>query len=73
MINLWENFRFYRIYKSGKRLLGNPCKGIVDGELVWMYLSLTIMEKQDVAKKIGSKVEDIIEDLAIIERLTSHF
>ncbi|KAL0274118.1 UNVERIFIED_CONTAM: hypothetical protein PYX00_006618 [Menopon gallinae] len=67
------NPKAFRVYKSGKRLLGNPCKGIVDGELVWMYLSLTIMEKQDVAKKIGSKVEDIIEDLAIIERLTSHF
>lgn len=61
------------MYKSGRKLLGNPCRRIVDGELVWMYLSLTVIEKQDVAKKMGSRVDDIVEDIAIIEKLSDHF
>lgn len=61
------------MYKSNRRLLGNPSRCVVDGDLVWMYMSLTSMEKHDVAKKIGSRVSDILEDIADIERLTAHF
>ncbi|KAK6623006.1 hypothetical protein RUM43_008858 [Polyplax serrata] len=67
------NPKAFRVYKSGRKLLGNPCRRIVDGELVWMYLSLTVIEKQDVAKKMGSRVDDIVEDIAIIEKLSDHF
>ncbi|KAK7874284.1 hypothetical protein R5R35_007770 [Gryllus longicercus] len=62
-----------RTYKSSNKLLSNPARGIIDGELVWMFLGLPTPEKHEVAKKIGTKVDDIIEDLADIERLTAHF
>lgn len=53
--------------------MGNPSRGIVDGELVWMYMGLPASERQEIAKKIGSKVDDILEDLTDIEKLTAHF
>lgn len=62
-----------RTYKSSTKLLGNPARGIVDGELVWTFLGLPTPEKQEVAKKIGTKVDEIIDDLTDIERLTAHF
>lgn len=53
--------------------MGNPARGIIDGDLVWLYLSLPAIERQEIAKKIGTKVDEIIEDLADIEKLTAHF
>ncbi|XP_067007220.1 cleavage and polyadenylation specificity factor subunit 1 isoform X2 [Anabrus simplex] len=67
------NPKAFRTFKSATKLLSNPARGIIDGELVWMFLGLPTPEKHEVAKKIGTKMEDIVEDLADIERLTSHF
>lgn len=64
---------FHRTYKSATKLLSNPARGIIDGELVWLFLGLPTSEKQEVAKKIGTKVDEIADDLADIERLTAHF
>ena len=67
------NPKAFRTYKSATKLLSNPARGIIDGELVWLYLGLPTSEKQEVAKKIGTKVDEISDDLADIERLTAHF
>lgn len=67
------NPKAFRTYKSADKTMGNPSRGIVDGELVWMYMGLPASERQEIAKKIGSKVDDIIEDLTDIEKLTAHF
>ncbi|XP_039280662.1 cleavage and polyadenylation specificity factor subunit 1 isoform X2 [Nilaparvata lugens] len=67
------NPKSYRTFKSADKLLGSPSRGIIDGELVWMFLSLPLLTRQEIAKKIGTKVDDIIEDLTDIERLTAHF
>nr|CAD7412099.1 unnamed protein product [Timema cristinae] len=60
-------------YKSSRKLLSNPARGVIDGELVSLFLGLPYLEKVEVAKKIGTKVDEITDDLADIERLTSHF
>lgn len=67
------NPKAFRTYKSSIKLLSNPARGIIDGELVWAFLGLPTPEKHEVAKKIGTKVDDIVEDLYDIERLTAHF
>ncbi|XP_069698510.1 cleavage and polyadenylation specificity factor subunit 1 [Periplaneta americana] len=67
------NPKAFRTYKSATKLLSNPARGIIDGELVWLFLGLPTSEKQEVAKKIGTKVDEIADDLADIERLTAHF
>ncbi|KOC67340.1 Cleavage and polyadenylation specificity factor subunit 1 [Habropoda laboriosa] len=67
------NPKAYRTYKSHIRTQGNPARGIIDGDLVWRYLYLPNNEKIDVAKKIGTRVQEIIEDLTEIDRQTAHF
>jgi len=62
-----------RAYKSSQKLQSNPARGIIDGELVWKYLSLPLSEKHEIARKIGTKVDEIIDDIADIERLAAHF
>lgn len=64
---------FYRAYKTHVRMQGNPARGMIDGDLVWKYLSLPTNEKSEIAKKIGTRVVEIIEDLTDIDRQTSHF
>lgn len=51
----------------------NPSRCVVDGDLVWSFLSLPTNEKQEVAKKIGTKMEEIISDLMEIENVTTVF
>ncbi len=51
----------------------NPCRGILDGELIWQYFDLNYTEKMEVAKKIGTKVEEIYQDLQDIETVTAIF
>lgn len=67
------NPKAYRTYKSYIRTQGNPARGIIDGDLVWRYLFLPNNEKIDVAKKIGTRVQEIIEDITEIDRQTAHF
>lgn len=63
-----------RQYKTwNKMMLGNPSRGVIDGELVWQYLNLPVIERQEIAKKIGTKVDEIMDDLGEIERVTAHF
>lgn len=66
-------FFSFSTYKSYIRNQGNPARGIIDGDLVWRYLLLPNNEKADVAKKIGTRVQEIIEDIIEIDRQTAHF
>lgn len=68
------NPRAYRTYKSARRPVGGgPARGMLDGDLVSLFTSMPNAEKQDIAKKIGTKVEEIVADLYEIDRLTAHF
>lgn len=39
---------FYRTYKSWRKLQSNPARSVIDGELVWNFLHLSINEKMEV-------------------------
>ncbi|XP_063236950.1 cleavage and polyadenylation specificity factor subunit 1 [Bacillus rossius redtenbacheri] len=67
------NPKAFRTYTSSAKLLSNPARGVIDGELVWQFLGLPLPEKQEVAKKIGTRVDEIVDDLADVETLTAHF
>nr|XP_049706134.1 cleavage and polyadenylation specificity factor subunit 1 isoform X1 [Helicoverpa armigera] len=67
------NPRAYRTYKSRRSLSGGAMRGILDGDLVTLYTTMPNAEKADIAKKIGTKVEEIMSDLYEIDRLTAHF
>lgn len=67
------NPKQYRTIKTARRLPTNPARSILDGDLIWMFLYLPISEKQEVAKKIGTKMEEIQMDLMEIKDVTSVF
>nr|KAI8762317.1 cleavage and polyadenylation specificity factor subunit 1 [Biomphalaria glabrata] len=67
------NPKAYSAFKSSRTDSSNPLRNILDGELCWKYLYLSTMEKTEVAKKIGTTVDQIIEDLMEFDRLTAHF
>ncbi|CAG9764667.1 unnamed protein product [Ceutorhynchus assimilis] len=67
------NPKAYRTIKSGFKSLSNPTRGIIDGELVWNFIQLSITEKIEISKKIGTKLDELQEDLNDIQKLTNHF
>lgn len=67
------NPKQYRTIKTARRIPTNPTRSILDGDLIWMFLGLPISEKQEVAKKIGTKMEEILIDLMEISDVTSVF
>ena len=52
---------------------GNPARGIIDGDLVMRYLDLPVNEKVEIAKKIGTGSQEIIDDMHEITKQASHF
>ncbi|CAL8131581.1 unnamed protein product [Orchesella dallaii] len=67
------NPKAFRILSTTDRTVGNPAKGIIDGEVVWEFVALPWNEKMEVCKKIGSKVDEIVDDLMEIDRISAHF
>ncbi|KPJ17990.1 Cleavage and polyadenylation specificity factor subunit 1 [Papilio machaon] len=68
------NPRAFRTYKSSRRAVGGgPARGILDGDLITLFTSMPSAERHDIAKKIGTKVDEVMSDLYEIDRLTAHF
>ncbi|XP_016844737.1 cleavage and polyadenylation specificity factor subunit 1 [Nasonia vitripennis] len=67
------NPKAFRTYKSCVRMQGNPARGIIDGDLVRKYLDLPVNEKIEIAKKIGTGAQEIMDDMHEIYKQTSHF
>ncbi|XP_060076994.1 cleavage and polyadenylation specificity factor subunit 1-like [Ylistrum balloti] len=67
------NPRAYRTLKQSCPELRNLQKNILDGELLWKYPNLSVMEKTEIAKRIGTSADQILEDLMETDRLTAHF
>ncbi|BES89477.1 Cleavage and polyadenylation specificity factor [Nesidiocoris tenuis] len=67
------NPRGYRMYKSAVKTLGNQVRGVIDGELVWHFLALSMTQRTEIARKIGTKVDELLEDMFDIEMLTANF
>lgn len=67
------NPKSYRTIKQWRKILTNPSRGILDGELIWQYLHLNQNEKMEIAKKIGTKVEEIYQDVFEIDTVSRIF
>ncbi|XP_016321673.1 cleavage and polyadenylation specificity factor subunit 1-like [Sinocyclocheilus anshuiensis] len=62
-----------RMLHCDRRTLQNAVKNILDGELLNKYLYLSTMERSELAKKIGTTADIILDDLLEIDRVTAHF
>ncbi|XP_028673862.1 cleavage and polyadenylation specificity factor subunit 1 [Erpetoichthys calabaricus] len=67
------NPKAYRMLHADRRSLQNAVRNILDGELLNKYLYLSTMERSELAKKIGTTPDIILEDLLEIDRVTAHF
>ncbi|XP_069478054.1 cleavage and polyadenylation specificity factor subunit 1 isoform X2 [Ambystoma mexicanum] len=67
------NPRAFRMLHMDRRILQNAVRNILDGELLNRYLYLSTMERTELAKKIGTTPDIILDDLLEIDRVTAHF
>lgn len=67
------NPKAFRMLHSDRRSLQNAVRNILDGELLNKYLYLSMMERSELAKKIGTTQDIILDDLLDIDRVTAHF
>lgn len=67
------NPKAFRMLHSDRRGLQNAVRNILDGELLNKYLYLSTMERSELAKKIGTTQDIILDDLLEIDRVTAHF
>ncbi|XP_050992244.1 cleavage and polyadenylation specificity factor subunit 1 [Labeo rohita] len=67
------NPKAFRMLHCDRRTLQNAVKNILDGELLNKYLYLSTMERSELAKKIGTTADIILDDLLEIDRVTAHF
>ncbi|XP_027198651.2 cleavage and polyadenylation specificity factor subunit 1 [Dermatophagoides pteronyssinus] len=67
------NPKAFRMIKMRKMDLMNPSKNILDGDLLYKYVHLSLNEKFEIAKKIGTSAKQIIDDLQEIHSITAHF
>lgn len=49
----------FRTFKPTKLDNSNPLRNILDGELCWKFLYLSAMERAEVARKIGTTVDQV--------------
>ncbi|KAF2368733.1 Cleavage/polyadenylation specificity factor A subunit C-terminal [Trinorchestia longiramus] len=62
-----------RTFRTRRKILFNPVRGILDGNLLFQFLHLPLPEKREVAKKAGTSVDEIINELREVDRCTAHF
>ena len=67
------NPKSFRTIKQWRKILANPARGVLDGELLWQYMHLNYNDKQEIAKKIGTRVEEIYQDIYEIDTLSRIF
>ncbi|MCJ8745996.1 hypothetical protein PDJAM_G00136680 [Pangasius djambal] len=67
------NPKAFRMLHTDRRTLQNAVRNILDGELLNKYLYLSTMERSELAKKIGTTADIILEDLLEMDRVTGHF
>jgi cleavage and polyadenylation specificity factor subunit 1 len=67
------NPKAFRLFKAGARSLMNPCRNVLDGDLLWKFLTLSMTERAELSKKIGTTTDQILEDLHQIDRVSAHF
>ena len=67
------NPKGFRTIRQNRKDLRNPNRGIVDGDLVFKFTDLTAALKAEFARKIGTSADEIMDDLAELDRNAAHF
>uniref|UniRef100_A0A8C8CAP8 Cleavage and polyadenylation specificity factor subunit 1 n=1 Tax=Oncorhynchus tshawytscha TaxID=74940 RepID=A0A8C8CAP8_ONCTS len=67
------NPKAFRMLHADRRQLQNAVRNILDGELLNKYLYLSTMERSELAKKIGTTSDIVLDDLLEVDRVTAHF
>lgn len=67
------NPRGYRLIHNRHRLLVNPSKNVVDGEIVFSFLNLPKEMQEDIARGIGCTVDSIYNDLSVLMGQMDYF
>ena len=67
------NPKGFRTLRQKWKDLRNPSRGVVDGDLVFRFSNLSNSLKAELARKIGTSPDEIMEDLAELDRNAAHF
>ncbi|XP_050434268.1 cleavage and polyadenylation specificity factor subunit 1 [Adelges cooleyi] len=68
------NPKAYRSYKTITPERMNATRRVIDGDLVWMYITnLNSRQRIEIANKIGVKTIDLLQDLYELDKITWHF
>jgi len=67
------NPKGFRTLRQNKKDLRNPSRGIVDGDLVFKFTDLSAALKAEFSRKIGTSADEIMDDLAELDRNAAHF
>ena len=67
------NPKGFRTIRQNRKDLRSPSRGIVDGDLVFKFTDLTAALKAEFARKIGTSADEIMDDLAELDRNAAHF
>ena len=67
------NPKGFRTLRQKWKDLRNPSRGVVDGDLVFRFTNLSNSLKAELARKIGTSPDEIMEDLAELDRNAAHF
>ncbi|KAF9586527.1 Cleavage and polyadenylation specificity factor subunit 1 [Lunasporangiospora selenospora] len=66
------NPRAYRYLQSKDRLNYNPSKGVLDGDLLFEFVSLPANRQKEMTKQTGTSVDRVMDDLAAISIAADH-
>jgi len=67
------NPKSWRLMKQARPNLTNPCKNVIDGDLIRRFLMLSVRERNDLVRKIGTTARKMLADIQIIEDSTLYF
>ena len=68
------NPKGYRISKTSRTaLLPSTSRVILDGDLIFKFVNLSLTEKREVSRKIGTTINQVVDDLNQLSFVTSHF
>lgn len=71
--NAGLNPKAFRMFHSRHQYLHTPQKNILDGELLMTYPQLSLKQRTDFAKQIGTTPAQILEDLKELDKITAYF
>lgn len=67
------NPKAWRLVKQARPTITNPCKLILDGDLVNRFLSLSVKERNELTKKIGTTTDKVLANIQHIQESTMYF